>query len=76
MPLTTDSERGRFGRIDAAELERWLRDRPAPLVLDIRRRAAFEEGPGVPGAAPLALDDDPVLLPDVSHDHPIVAYCL
>ena len=44
-------------------------------MIDVRVRAAFS-GSRVPGAVPLALDVDPLQIPDVSRDRPIVAYCL
>jgi rhodanese-related sulfurtransferase len=66
----------RFRRIDAAELARQLEAPHPPLVLDIRRESAFGEHQGVPGAVPLALDRDPLLLPDVARDRKIVCYCL
>ena len=65
-----------FGRIDADELARRLESSSAPLVLDVRREAAFEDASGIPGAIPLALDREPLRLPDVSRDRPIVTYCL
>ena len=71
-----DSPRESFGRIDASELSRRLAGARPPLVLDVRRRAAFEEAPGVPGAHPFALDRDPIRLPDLPRDHPLVTYCL
>jgi rhodanese-related sulfurtransferase len=66
----------RFRRIDVEELRRRLATPEPPLVLDVRRRAAFEGLPGIPGAVPFALDRDPLRLPDVPRDRPIVAYCL
>lgn len=63
-------------RIGAEELRRRLAtDRP-PLLLDVRRQAAFGSPPGIPRAVPFALDREPLRLPDVPRDHPIVAYCL
>ena len=48
-----------------------------PLLLDVRREKAFSELPeGLPGAVPVYLDQDPILLPDVRRSQPIVAYCL
>jgi rhodanese-related sulfurtransferase len=66
----------RFRRIDVEELRRRLATPDPPLVLDVRRRAAFEGYPSIPGAVPFALDRDPLQLPDVPRDRPIVAYCL
>ncbi len=46
-------------------------------MIDVRRRAAFEEQPeAIPGALPLALDHEPLEIPDVARDRPVVAYCL
>jgi class 3 adenylate cyclase/rhodanese-related sulfurtransferase len=68
---------GKFKRIDVAALKRRLGCPPTPLVLDIRRRAAFEERPeGLSMAIPLELDRDPLRLPDLPRDRPVVAYCL
>ena len=66
----------RFRRIEAEELERRLRAADPPLVLDIRRGAAFEQQQGIPAAVPFALDRDPILIPDVARGRPLVAYCL
>lgn len=66
-----------FRRIDADTLQRALSSSRPPLVIDVRRRAAFDERPErVPTAVPMALDLDPLRLPDVSRDRPVVAYCL
>ncbi len=70
------AERPSFQRIDVAELSRRLAQEPRPLVLDVRREAAFAQLPGVPGALPLAIDREPLQLPDVDHGRPIVTYCL
>jgi rhodanese-related sulfurtransferase len=66
----------RFQRIDVGELKRRLASESPPLVLDVRRGAAFEEHPGIPGAIPFALDLDPVRVPDVDREQPIAVYCL
>ena len=63
-------------RIDAEELAKRLDRSPAPVVLDVRRGEALHEYPGVRGAVPLALDRDPLLLPDLPRGQPIVVYCL
>jgi hypothetical protein len=48
-----------------------------PLVLDARRRGAFIKLPqGIPGAIPFVLDEQPVQLPDLPREQPVVAYCL
>ncbi len=66
----------RFRRIDAQELERRLGAVDPPLLLDVRRGAAFEEQPGISAAIPFALDRDPILIPDVARRRSVVAYCL
>ena len=76
MPSTHSTAEARFQRIGADELRRRLAGDRAPLILDVRRGAAFEEQAGVPTAVPFALDRDPIRLPDLRHDHPILAYCL
>jgi hypothetical protein len=63
-----------FRRIGAEELERALATPAPPLVLDVRRGEAFAEQPGVPGALPLALDREPLLLPDTDRDRLFVVY--
>ncbi len=64
----------KFRRIEARELKRLLETDPPPLVLDVRRAAAFGERRGIPGAVPFALDRDPLRLPIVARDHPLVPY--
>ena len=49
----------RFHRINAEELARRLDDAATPLLLDVRRGAAFDEQPGIPAAIPFALDVEP-----------------
>ena len=66
----------RFHRINAEELARRLDDAATPLLLDVRRSAAFDEQPGIPAAIPFALDVEPILIPDVPRWQPVVAYCL
>lgn len=54
-----------------------LQSKDGPLLLDVRRRRAFEELPtGLPGALPIYLDEDPIQLPDVDRERTLVAYCL
>jgi rhodanese-related sulfurtransferase len=66
-----------FHRIDPAGLKERLESKGPPLVLDARRRAAFAKLPqGIPGAIPIVLDDQPIELPDMPREQPIVAYCL
>lgn len=64
-------------RLSAPILHQLLGSERPPLILDVRRRKAFEDIPeALPGAIPLYLDADPVELPDVEKDQPLVAYCL
>ncbi len=67
---------GRFHRIAAAELRERIASARPPLLLDVRRRGAFRDPPGIPGALPFPLDREPVRLPDLARDHPLVASCL
>jgi hypothetical protein len=67
---------GRLQRIDAGELRRRLASATPPLLLDVRRSEAFADPPGIPGAIPFALDREPIRLPDLRREQPIVAYCL
>jgi rhodanese-related sulfurtransferase len=54
-----------------------LQSGQGPLILDVRRRRAFEQLPtGLPGALPIYLDEDPIRLPDVDRERTLVAYCL
>jgi rhodanese-related sulfurtransferase len=69
-------EAARLRRIEAEELRRRLAGEKPPLLLDVRRRAAFRELPGIPSAIPFALDREPLRLPDLPRGQPIVAYCL
>ncbi len=65
-----------FRRIDAATLQGALEAPVPPLVLDVRRTGAFaERREKIPGAIPLALDNEPIRIPDVPRTRPIVAYC-
>lgn len=66
-----------FGRVDAGQLRGALQATNAPLVLDVRRSGAFaEQLEKIPGAVPLALDQELLQIPVVPRDRPIVAYCL
>ncbi len=76
MTSPADTREERFRRIGPAELRRRLAADRSPLVLDIRRGAAFREPPGIPGAVPFELDRDPILVPDLARDHPVFTYCL
>lgn len=66
-----------FGRLDVKSLAHALSGPNPPLVVDVRRGAAFKERPArIPSAVPLALDAEPLRLPDVSRERPVVVYCL
>ena len=66
-----------FRSISTTELARRLAGPQPPLLLDVRRRAAFEARPsGLTGAVPILLDDHPVLLPDVPRERAVTVYCL
>jgi class 3 adenylate cyclase len=66
-----------FRRIGPQALHEALGSEATPLVVDVRRRAAFESlRQRLPGAVPLLLDAEPLLIPDVARERPIVAYCL
>jgi len=67
---------GRFQRIGADELARRIAGAKPPLLLDVRRGAAFGDPPGIPSAVPFPLDREPLRLPELPRDHPIVTYCL
>ena len=63
--------------LSPALLKPLLSGEEPPLLLDVRRRSSFTEMPdGLPGAVPIYLDDDPILLPDLRRSHPIITYCL
>ncbi len=65
-----------FRRIDVATLHGAVQGPTPPLVLDVRRMGAFaERSEKIPGAIPLALDKEPIRIPDVPRTRPIVAYC-
>ncbi len=66
-----------FRLMTAHEARQRLREDPTLLVLDVRRRAAFEERPeAVPGAVPVLLDEDPLRLPREPPERPMLVYCL
>lgn len=65
-----------FRRIAAADLYKALQSPSPPLVLDVRRTGAFAERPEkIPGAIPLALDVEPIRIPNVPRTRAVVAYC-
>lgn len=64
-------------RIDTAKLAAWLQTSQPPLLIDVRRRAAFVRKPrGIATALPLYLDAEPPQIPNRTRDTPIVLYCL
>lgn len=64
-------------RIDPATLVQRLGQPGTPLLLDVRRRAAFDHKPiGIKGAQPLLLDAEPLRIPDVARNTPVALYCL
>ena len=66
-----------FGILPPHTVERLLKTDAPPLLLDVRRREGFAERPeALPGAVAFLLDEDPVQIPDVPRDRPIVLYCL
>jgi class 3 adenylate cyclase len=66
-----------FRRIGAQALHEALGGGAPPLVVDVRRRAAFESlRQRLPGAVPLLLDAEPLQVPDLVRERPVVAYCL
>ncbi len=69
-------EQASFRRIAAADLHKALQSCTPPIVLDVRRTEAFRERPEkIPGAIPLALDVEPIQIPDIPRTRAIVAYC-
>ena len=69
--------RSPFQRIGPGQMAERLRAAAAPMLLDARRRAAFDRNPsGIPGAVPVYLDDEPVQLPDIERSTPVVTYCV
>jgi class 3 adenylate cyclase/rhodanese-related sulfurtransferase len=66
-----------FRRLGADSLHAALAGARPPLVLDVRRRAAFASLPQrLPEAVPVVLDAEPLLIPDAPRERPVVAYCL
>jgi class 3 adenylate cyclase/rhodanese-related sulfurtransferase len=66
-----------FRRLGADELYQALSGAAPPLIVDVRRQAAFDSLPQrLPDAVPLVLDAEPLQIPDVPRDRPLVAYCL
>ena len=74
MTPQASSSSAKFRRIEARELKRLLETDPQPFVLDVRRASEFGEHQGIPGAVPFTLDRDPLRLPVVARDHPLVVY--
>lgn len=69
-----------FQRVSASglmsKLVMGLRGGWATLILDVRRKVAFEASPwAMPDAIPILLDEQPVMLPDVDRATPILVYC-
>lgn len=66
-----------FDVISPATLAQLMSVDPLPLLLDVRRRSAFGDRPvAIAGAVALLLDEDPIRVPDVPRDRPVVLYCL
>jgi class 3 adenylate cyclase len=64
-------------RLTPNELQEMLQSKRLPLLLDVRRRAAFDRVPvRLPGGIPLLLDADPLRIPDAERSRPVVTYCL
>ena len=69
--------RSPLNRIDHKTLANMLASETPPVLLDVRRQAAFERMPeGLSGAVPLVLDTDEPQIPDLPRDTPMVTYCL
>lgn len=69
--------RSPFQRIGPGQLAERLRAASPPMLLDARRRAAFDRNPnGIAGAIPVYLDDEPVQLPDIDRSLPLATYCV
>lgn len=76
-PLPAEPGLAGYRLVSPDALSARLDGAPPPLVLDVRRSAAFREhAEGIPGAVALLLDEDPVRIPDVARDRPLVVYCL
>jgi class 3 adenylate cyclase/rhodanese-related sulfurtransferase len=66
-----------FRRLGADDLHKALGSASPPLIVDVRRQAAFESLPQrLPDAVPVVLDIEPLRIPDVPRNRPLVAYCL
>jgi class 3 adenylate cyclase/rhodanese-related sulfurtransferase len=66
-----------FRRLGADDLYKALSGATPPLIVDVRRQAAFASLPQrLPDAVPLVLDAEPLRIPDVPRDRALVAYCL
>lgn len=53
-----------------------LRGGHATVILDVRARGSFDEKTlGLVDAVPVFLNENPVLLPDMDRDQPILVYC-
>ncbi|MFT4040174.1 MAG: cation:proton antiporter [Thermomicrobiales bacterium] len=68
-------ERQTVSRISPATLGAWLGSEAAPLVLDLRTRAAFAQGNGIPGSVRVPLGDIEEWGRDRSRERAIVTYC-
>ncbi len=59
-----------------ADLRKAMEGARPPLVLDVRRTGAFAERPEkIPRAIPMALDAEPLRIPDAPRDRLVVLYC-
>lgn len=66
-----------FKRTHPAELHKRIQQGGAPLLLDVRRRSAFENFPqGLPQAVAVLLDEQDPKIPPIARDRPIVTYCM
>ena len=66
-----------IARLTSDALQAQLQTQQPPLLLDIRRRAAFAHVPlRLPGGIPLLLDAEPIRIPDAERMRPVVTYCL
>jgi class 3 adenylate cyclase/rhodanese-related sulfurtransferase len=77
--MTSSSVEGAsaFRRLGADDLHQALSGPTPPLIIDVRRQAAFASLPQrLPDAVPLVLDAGTLQIPDVPRDRPLVAYCL
>jgi class 3 adenylate cyclase/rhodanese-related sulfurtransferase len=64
-------------RLQPIELKAKIDSGQPMLLLDVRRREAFQRLPlGISNAVPIALDEPAAMLPDIERDAPIVIYCL